>query len=278
MISKGHFIGLEKKDLLPDHGWFPKLFQNIFILKSHKRMFSETKVKKKRNVLVLIQSTVQCKKKICHKKMAHINTASDQSDTAKQAGCKAGWLQMQAASAYSLATVVEVTAVTGVALHTQVTCHAWGCWTGHLEVKNHFMSLLFEPVTLAERNSACGVLYLNEQGVKYVAYVRCSLTGVILTAASVQRSEVLRWKIHMCKYYYFYSANVFFFPVSSSLFSDITCVITTDEPSSPSRPFEASFVSDKQTSPGLRRKNPIHSNSVLYTCLIYIFNTAELCS
>ena len=34
--------GLKEMDLLPNHGRFPKLFQNIFILKSHKRMFSET--------------------------------------------------------------------------------------------------------------------------------------------------------------------------------------------------------------------------------------------
>ena len=60
LINNGDYRS-KKRDLLPNHGWFPKLFQNIFILKSHKRMFSETKVKKKRNILVLIQSRLQCK-------------------------------------------------------------------------------------------------------------------------------------------------------------------------------------------------------------------------
>lgn len=52
----------KKRDLLPIHGWFPKLFQNLFILKSHKRMFSETKVKRKMNILDQGQSQAELKR------------------------------------------------------------------------------------------------------------------------------------------------------------------------------------------------------------------------
>lgn len=36
-------VVLGKRDLLPNHGWFPKFFQNIFFLKSKKRMLPEIK-------------------------------------------------------------------------------------------------------------------------------------------------------------------------------------------------------------------------------------------
>lgn len=84
-IINGRYASRKKRDLLPNHGWFPKLFQNIFILKAHKRMFSETKVKKKKKLVLIHSTQLQCKR-ISHKNgtMLHIKHPNNQSDTAKQ--------------------------------------------------------------------------------------------------------------------------------------------------------------------------------------------------
>lgn len=73
-------MALEERDLLPNHGWFPKLFQNIFILKSHKRMFSETKVERKETFFFCNAN----KRLTKNGTTVHIKNPTNQSNSAKQ--------------------------------------------------------------------------------------------------------------------------------------------------------------------------------------------------
>lgn len=130
---------LEKRDLLPNHGWFPKLFQNIFILKSNKRMFSETKVKPKINIPVVSQSVQlqsKNKKKERGRETSHRNGTVVHTETGT---VKSSTLRENHAAfcrlAHSLAAVVEFAAVASVALHPQVAGGAWRRLTGDLRIQ-----------------------------------------------------------------------------------------------------------------------------------------------
>lgn len=78
-VDHWRHYGSRRRDLLPNHGWFPKFFQNIFILKSHKRMFSETKVKRKERFL--FENIQHCSGNKILPQKRH-----SQSNTAKQSG------------------------------------------------------------------------------------------------------------------------------------------------------------------------------------------------